>query len=362
MREHRPGGVFCRPSFDYLEERALLSGYRGIPSGPAGAFSSPGSGAPFHGSALAPAGAEANGAPGWQPSREFSFQPGAGLPGPGAEFGFPFQPNLQALLDFDFQASENAVSSPGSGSAAPDGSSSRPEPEVSSPSTGSLLASSAQNQTTSAFAAIVTTAGARASGPDATGGTAAVPLGAAGALPLQATTLYGAAASQGVSFVAQSEFATAFSGSLVPDVESASRVVQSPAPRRSSWNGAADHAAGFDTEALGELPRPSSADVIAALLPFDRAGIEQAIDRLIDQIDDLGARDVLRRGPARMILFSMALASGALVLEVVRRRWRNVSIAGEPRAGAFDPDRDRQSREYLLGFPELPGSWSSRTT
>jgi hypothetical protein len=361
MKEHRPGGVFCRPSFDHLEERALLSGYSGIPSGPAGAFSSPGAGATFRGSAPTPAGPEVNGAPGWQPGRESAFQPGAGLPGPGAEFGF-FGPSLQAFIEFDFQASENAVSSSAGGSAAPDDSPARPAPEASSPLTGSLLATGSQNQATSASAAIVTATSARTLSPDATGVVGAGSPGTAGVLPVQTPGQSGPASSQGVRLVAQAEFSSAASGSLVPDVESASRAMQSPARVRTSWNGAADRSAGFDTDALGELPRPSSADVIAGILPFDRAGLERAIDRLIDQIDDLGGRDVVRRGPARMILFSMALASGALVLEVARRRWRSVAITGELRAGAFDPDRDRQSRENLLGFPELPVSWSSRTT
>jgi hypothetical protein len=98
-----------------------------------------------------------------------------------------------------------------------------------------------------------------------------------------------------------------------------------------------------------ESPQPYSADLIARMIPFDRAALERAIDQLIDQLDDASPQQLVGHWPARMILLATALAGSVLALEVMRRR---LSAAGELRS------RGREPREDLLGFPELPGNWS----
>ncbi len=92
--------------------------------------------------------------------------------------------------------------------------------------------------------------------------------------------------------------------------------------------------------------------MIAGMIPFDRAALERAIDRLIDQLDDGTARELLKAGPVRIILFSTALAGSALALEMLERR-RRLSQSKLRAHG-------REAGEDLVGFPELPESWSSR--
>jgi hypothetical protein len=108
----------------------------------------------------------------------------------------------------------------------------------------------------------------------------------------------------------------------------------------------------------GDSLSPGSAGVIVGMVPWDRAALERVIDRFIDQLDDAGAgaRVLAGRGPARVILFSMALAGTALALEVMRRRRRHSRSGGQLRV------HPGAAREDLFGFPELPGSWTSRPT
>jgi len=104
---------------------------------------------------------------------------------------------------------------------------------------------------------------------------------------------------------------------------------------------------------LDELPQPESDDLIAHLFPFDRATIAVAIDRFFQQLEDFGAGDLAEPGLAHLVLLSAALASTLTALEVVRRRRRRVAVS-LGRAGEFACGSDH------IGFPELPGSWSSR--
>jgi hypothetical protein len=119
---------------------------------------------------------------------------------------------------------------------------------------------------------------------------------------------------------------------------------------RAAWASAPPAIKALTCDDAGSLFVPTSADVIARIIPFDRAALERAIDRLIDQLDDGGGRELLNAGPARIILFSTALAGSMLALEVMRQRWQR-SGAG----GGLQP-RSRAGRENLIGFPELPGT------
>jgi hypothetical protein len=107
---------------------------------------------------------------------------------------------------------------------------------------------------------------------------------------------------------------------------------------------------------VGDSLGPSSADLIAGLIPFDRAALERAIDRLMDQLDDAGANQFGGGWPARMVQFSIALVSGWLAFEVMRRRLRHWSAGGGMRV------RGGGAKEGPFGLPELPRSWYSRLT
>ncbi len=107
----------------------------------------------------------------------------------------------------------------------------------------------------------------------------------------------------------------------------------------------------------GSLPRPAGADLIASVLPFDRTSLERAVDRFFEQFDDVDVRDLVGQSSTRIVLFSLTLTSTVLALDVARRRWQR-GEAG-PSHGRI---RDPLSRRDPLGFPELPGSWSSRLT
>jgi hypothetical protein len=113
---------------------------------------------------------------------------------------------------------------------------------------------------------------------------------------------------------------------------------------------------GNDGSSPGEWPRPSSADLIASALPFDRAALDRAIDVFFQQFDDLGRGDMTGQRPAYIVMYSIALASTFAALDVVRRRWRLTATGIHIRV------RHPQVTADHIGFPELPGSWSSRAS
>jgi len=106
-----------------------------------------------------------------------------------------------------------------------------------------------------------------------------------------------------------------------------------------------------------KLLLPQAAGLIANAMPFDQAALEKAVDQFFDQLENLGMGQLVEQGPTRVIPLSLALLSTVTALEVARRRLK--SRTGERKA------TERQSplgSEELLGFPELPGSWSTNLT
>jgi hypothetical protein len=103
-----------------------------------------------------------------------------------------------------------------------------------------------------------------------------------------------------------------------------------------------------------ELPRPSGADLIANALPFDRAALDRAIDRLFQQFETLSPGELIWQRPARLVLYSLAMASTFAAIDALRRRWGRGRRATDARV------RDPETMLDQIGFPELPGSWSSR--
>jgi hypothetical protein len=106
-----------------------------------------------------------------------------------------------------------------------------------------------------------------------------------------------------------------------------------------------------------KLPLPHAAGLIANVVPFDRASLEQAVDQFFNQLEDLGVGQLVEQGPTHVIPLSLALLGTVTAVEVARRRLRSRTALGKA-ARRQDP----LASEELLGFPELPGSWSTNLT
>jgi hypothetical protein len=82
------------------------------------------------------------------------------------------------------------------------------------------------------------------------------------------------------------------------------------------------------------------ADLLTEFLPFDRATLENAIDRFLEPLDDLGAGWGSRSLSSPLIPATTLVIATGLAAEVARRRLR-----GGPRA----------AEEGEEGFAPLPG-------
>ncbi len=106
-----------------------------------------------------------------------------------------------------------------------------------------------------------------------------------------------------------------------------------------------------------KLLLPQAAGLIANAVPFDQAALEKAVDQFFDQLENLGMGQLVEQGPTRVIPLSLALLSTVTAVEVTRRRLK--SRTGERKA---TERQNPHGSEELLGFPELPGSWSTNLT
>ncbi|MBV8318156.1 MAG: hypothetical protein JOZ53_24695, partial [Planctomycetaceae bacterium] len=104
----------------------------------------------------------------------------------------------------------------------------------------------------------------------------------------------------------------------------------------------------------GEVPPPQGAGLIADVLPFDRASLEQAIEHFFDGFEDLASGPARWRGspgPIRALLMLVV----ATTAEATWRRLRRTSDHAEA-----EHERGLKEPMVLPAFPELPGSWSMR--
>jgi hypothetical protein len=106
-----------------------------------------------------------------------------------------------------------------------------------------------------------------------------------------------------------------------------------------------------------EIPLPHAAGLVAGVLPFDRASLEQAVDQFFDRLEDLGVGQFVEQAPSRALPLSLTVIGTVTAVEVARRRFRS-----KTGGGASTRRQDALSSEELRGFPELPGSWSTRLT
>jgi hypothetical protein len=171
-------------------------------------------------------------------------------------------------------------------------------------------------------------------------------------LPTQLLSLEDANADPGARIVSQD--GQSFGNSAGSNTEQQrGTLIVSRVVRKIALKPTADLSVPHGCEEPEELSRPVSADLIASLLPFDRATLENAVDRLFEQLDVLNAQDLARPYP-RPYVISLAVASTLAALELARRYWRRRSIAG------VGLPIGRVASANQIGFPELPGSWSSR--
>jgi hypothetical protein len=106
-----------------------------------------------------------------------------------------------------------------------------------------------------------------------------------------------------------------------------------------------------------EIPLPHAAGLVAGVLPFDRASLEQAVDQFFDRLEDLGVGQFVEQAPSRALPLSLTVIGTVTAVEVARRRLRSRTDGG-----SSTRRQDALSSEELRGFPELPGSWSTRLT
>ena len=106
-----------------------------------------------------------------------------------------------------------------------------------------------------------------------------------------------------------------------------------------------------------EIPLPHAAGLVAGVLPFDRASLEQAVNQFFDRLEDLGVGQFVEQAPSRVLPLSLTVIGAVTAVEVARRRFRS-----KTNGGISTRRQDALSSEELRGFPELPGSWSTRLT
>jgi hypothetical protein len=115
-----------------------------------------------------------------------------------------------------------------------------------------------------------------------------------------------------------------------------------------------DASTGRSDGRLPELPGPKSADLITSVLPFDRAALDRAVDQFFEKFAEIDPDELVRPVSARIILYTLAVAGAYAGLDVVRRRWRQATAGKNVRVP------HALATAYPVGFPQLPGSWSSR--
>jgi hypothetical protein len=100
-----------------------------------------------------------------------------------------------------------------------------------------------------------------------------------------------------------------------------------------------------------EVPAPQRSDLITDFRPFDRAAVEQAIDRFLQQFEDLGVGLSRFQGPTDVLVELLAVAVALTAWKVVpkmlgRSREEDAELVAVDVATSLD------------GISGLPGSWS----
>jgi hypothetical protein len=183
---------------------------------------------------------------------------------------------------------------------------------------------------------------------------------ATGRLPLQLTPLGSMDSTKGVMPAADvlASGAVERTGGAPSHGGARAGVSRSSALRSMTSNDSgADLSAALGGDLADGLPRPMGADLIGEFLPFQRTSLDRAVNRFLQQFNDVDVRELVEQNPAHIVLFSLTVTSSVVALDLARRRWQR----GALRTADVRVRDLRASRDHL-GFPELPGSWSSRLT
>ena len=117
----------------------------------------------------------------------------------------------------------------------------------------------------------------------------------------------------------------------------------------------ADLSTVLDSQEIPALPH--AAGIIAEALPQDGRSLQEAIDQLLDRLPELDLGQFNDGSPARVVPYSLVLLGALVAAFAMRRRlWAKGTGAIASR------ERDSRESDDLMGFPELPGSWSTRVT
>lgn len=107
-----------------------------------------------------------------------------------------------------------------------------------------------------------------------------------------------------------------------------------------------------------EIPAlPHAAGLIAEAFPQDGRSLQEAIDQFLDRLPELELGQVNNAAPGRVVPCSLALFGALVAAYAVRRRLR---VKGA--VTLVSPQPESRENDELMGFPELPGSWSTRVT
>jgi hypothetical protein len=359
MRKHPWAVVRCRPNFDCLEERALLSGGNPWAPGP-GPMPAPPSTTPVHPEppSFSPAApGDGQGWPGrgdqaqvgsWgsQPNETPQSQPG------GRNSSEPTVSPQQTIPDDDSPSEPVGTSSPPSivGPSIPAGSffqaKGDPAPSPAGPVASNAPAVEASIGAGKEPVEVIgagnnSSIGSAASSPpaqllaalDADGGVSTRLLAPADGFARENSLTGGASGPGSLAVSGLSGSAYNFGLGKMPTRDAST-----------------DRSVGR----LQQLPGPKSADLITSVLPLDRGALDRAIDQFFQQFEEIDPDELVRPMSARIILYTLAVAGAYAGLDVVRRHWR------QAKAGKYVRAPHALATAYPVGFPQLPGSWSSR--
>jgi hypothetical protein len=120
---------------------------------------------------------------------------------------------------------------------------------------------------------------------------------------------------------------------------------------RTGTQSKADRLSVDEATGLVEVPSPRRSDLLTDFLPFDRTSLEHAIDRFLDQFEDLGAGRSHSRGLTNLLtevtVVAVALAASNVALRLLGRSPEDEAALAGADVGA-----------NLDGFPGLPDPWS----
>jgi hypothetical protein len=104
------------------------------------------------------------------------------------------------------------------------------------------------------------------------------------------------------------------------------------------------------TASIMQSPVPRYADLAADFLPFDRAAVSGAIDRFLEEFDNIAAELVQLEPSSTLLTVASAVAVAALTFEAIKRRRRSQH--------GREVGRTEDREEEMTLLRSLPSSWN----